>query len=381
MSTLLYRSIIFEGWVAQILGLILVAALLSARPRSIGHRLLAVVLLCSVYRQFLLVMEISGAVQVYPILFRTSFPLQLLSISAFYLYVNALTTPEFKLEGRHVVHLIPAMGGIVWYFVIWVWGSPEYFQLGPTYYRDRYIRVIVKVLVVIPYLIGARRHVDAFAQRTKDHASDVSPLRLKWLRILFVIAYVSLAVDFLDVLAGPRIPVWYLIPALALIALITLSYISLRVSPVFAREVQSYKEAAPDVSEPERNGDTNRSRLSDQELQRQRERLTGVLESKALYLNPELRLSDLATALNIRPYRVSEILSRGLQTSFYDLINSYRVAKAQELLCSRDSAHLNLLGIAMESGFKSKSVFNDVFKKMTGKTPSQFRAGRNDRIA
>ncbi len=35
----------------------------------------------------------------------------------------------------------------------------------------------------------------------------------------------------------------------------------------------------------------------------------------------------------------------------------------------------------MESGFKSKSVFNDVFKKMTGKTPSQFRAGRNDRIA
>ena len=381
MSTLLYRSIIFEGWVAQILGLILLAALLSARPRSVANRLLAVVLFCAVYRQFLLVMEISGEVDSYPILFRTSFPLELLAISAFYLYVKALTTPEFKLEGRHVVHLIPAMIGIVWYFVLWAWGTPEYFQLGPAYYRDRYIRVIVKVLVVIPYLIGARRHADAFAQKAKDHSSDVSPLRLKWLRILFVISYASLAIDALDVLSGPRIPVWYLIPAVALIALITLCYISLRVSPVFAREVQSHKDAALDVPEPERNGDTSRSRLSDQELQRQRERLTGVLESKALYLNPELRLSDLATALNIRPYRVSEVLSRGLQTSFYDLINSYRVAKAQELLCSRDSSHLNLLGIAMESGFKSKSVFNDVFKKMTGKTPSQFRAGRNDRIA
>jgi len=381
VSTLLYRSIIFEGWVAQILGLILLAALLSARPRSVANRLLAVVLFCAVYRQFLLVMEISGEVDSYPILFRTSFPLELLAISAFYLYVKALTTPEFKLEGRHVVHLIPAMIGIVWYFVLWAWGTPEYFQLGPAYYRDRYIRVIVKVLVVIPYLIGARRHADAFAQKAKDHSSDVSPLRLKWLRILFVISYASLAIDALDVLSGPRIPVWYLIPAVALIALITLCYISLRVSPVFAREVQSYKDAAPDIPEPERNGDTSRSRLSDQELQRQRERLTGVLESKALYLNPELRLSDLATALNIRPYRVSEVLSRGLQTSFYDLINSYRVAKAQELLCSRDSSHLNLLGIAMESGFKSKSVFNDVFKKMTGKTPSQFRAGRNDRIA
>ena len=273
------------------------------------------------------------------------------------------------------------MFGIVWYFVVWVWGTPAVFSTWShilsrsVYWGHR------EGIGGYPLFDWGARHADAFAQKAKDHASDVSPLRLKWLRILFVITYVSLAIDALDVLTGPRIPVWYLFPATALIALITLSYIALRVSPVFAREVQSYKDAVPDVPEPERNGDTSRSRLSDQELQRQRERLTGILESKALYLDSELRLSDLAAALNIRPYRVSEILSRGLQTSFYDLINSYRVAKAKELLFSPDSAHLNLLGIAMESGFKSKSVFNDVFKKMTGKTPSQFRAGRNDRIA
>ncbi len=48
-------------------------------------------------------------------------------------------------------------------------------------------------------------------RRTSD--SDLSHLRLKWLRILFVITYASLAVDALDVLTGPRIPVWYLLPA------------------------------------------------------------------------------------------------------------------------------------------------------------------------
>jgi AraC-like DNA-binding protein len=63
-----------------------------------------------------------------------------------------------------------------------------------------------------------------------------------------------------------------------------------------------------------------------------------------------------------------------MHTSFYDLINRYRVAKAQELLRSPTAAHLNLLGVAMESGFKSKSVFNEVFKKNTGLTPSQFRS-------
>jgi AraC-like DNA-binding protein len=144
---------------------------------------------------------------------------------------------------------------------------------------------------------------------------------------------------------------------------------------MFAFEVQCEKaESRPDFPEVEQLNDLVRARLPDRELKRQKERLTQVLETQALYLNPDLRLSDLGTALGIRPYRVSEILSRGLQTSFYDLINSYRISRAQKLLSSPESAHLNLLGVAMESGFRSKSVFNEVFKKVTGKTPSEYRA-------
>jgi AraC-like DNA-binding protein len=147
---------------------------------------------------------------------------------------------------------------------------------------------------------------------------------------------------------------------------------------VLAWECQCGKaESLPDFTVPQQNielnGDAHKGRLPDEELARQKERLIRVLQNQALYLNPELRLSDLAAALGLRPYRVSEILNRGLQTSFYDLINGYRIARAQELLSSQSSAHLNLLGIAMESGFRSKSVFNEVFKKMTGKTPSEFR--------
>jgi AraC-like DNA-binding protein len=367
---------------AQILGLILIAALLSARSRSTANRLLAGVLCCGVYRQFLLVVTISGTIELFPFLFRSSFPLQLLAIPTFYLYVKALTTPEFKVEPRHAVHLIPFIIGIAWYCAMWVWGSPELFRLGPSYYRDQYVRLALKVFVVIPYLILASRQVNAFALETKEHASDLSRLRLNWLRMLLVIAYVSLAIDALDVVTGPGIPVWYLVPAIGLISLAALAYMSLRVSPVFVREAQLHKtDSIRDVPEEQQESDSSRGRLSDEELERQKKRLTNIVESKALYLNPELRLSDLAVALGIRPYRVSEILSRGLQTTFYDLINSYRVAKAQELLGSPGSAHLNLLGIAMESGFRSKSVFNDVFKKTTGKTPSQFRSVKIDRIA
>jgi AraC-like DNA-binding protein len=382
------RSIIVAGWITQILGLILIAALLSARPRSLANRLLALVLFCAVYRQFLLVMTMSETIESFPFLFRTSFPLSLLAIPAFYLYVKALTGPEFKIQPRHAVHLVPFLIGIAWYSAVWVWGSPALFELGPAYNRDRYIRVAVKVLVVIPYLILSRRQVGAFALEVKDHVSDISRLRLNWLSTLLMVAYCSLVVDALDVATGPGIPVWTLVPVVGLISLILLTYMSLRVSPLFAREAEQRKADAvqdipeiPDTPEVEQAIDPRKGRLSDMELARQKARLSAMLEGNALYLNPELRLSDLAEALGLRPYRVSEILNHGLQTSFYDLINRYRVAKAQELLCSPASAHLNLLGIAMESGFRSKSVFNDVFKKVTGKTPSHFRADKTARIA
>jgi AraC-like DNA-binding protein len=386
--------LIIQGLMAQLLGLILFVALLSVRPRTIANRLFAVALACVISRQFLLVMKVSGAIASFPLLFRLSFPLQLLAIPAFYLYAVALTTPDFKLERKHAVHLIPFGIGVLWYCAVLIWGGPSLFEFGPVYDRELYLRIVVKVAVIIPYLIQAWKRVLAFSRDARERVSDISPFRLNWLRTLLILASASAAVDVLDVATGPSIPVWQLAPGVWLISMIVVAYVALRVSPVFARESEFHKSemleipaqvvaaqratpvAAPqfDDSHGETSEDPNKGRLSEEELTRQKRRLTGILEAQSLYLNPELRLSDLAAALGVRPYRVSEILNQGLHTSFYDLINQYRIAKAQELLSSPTAEHLNLLGIAMESGFRSKSVFNDVFKKATGKTPSQFRS-------
>src|SRR5436190_22735172 len=106
------RTLIVEGWMAQLLGVLLVAALLSARPRSTTNRLLALGLFCAVYRQFLLTLQISGAITSLPILLRSSLPFQMLAIPLYYLYAKALTTPEFKLGRKHALHLIPCFIGL-----------------------------------------------------------------------------------------------------------------------------------------------------------------------------------------------------------------------------------------------------------------------------
>jgi YesN/AraC family two-component response regulator len=97
------------------------------------------------------------------------------------------------------------------------------------------------------------------------------------------------------------------------------------------------------------------------------------MEKQELYLNPELRLSDVAEALDIRPYRVSEILSRGLQTTFYDLVNRYRVSKAQKLLLSRILLISIYLGLRWRVGSSLNRSLTTCFKKATGMTPSQYR--------
>jgi AraC-like DNA-binding protein len=344
------QALIFEGWMAQILGLLLIAALLSRRVFPTANRLLAFGLFCAIYRQAMLTVQLSGMLENFPILAKASFSVQMLGIPTFFLYVKALTTPNFRLERKHAAHLIPFVIGLA------LIGQPHLIQIA------------IKIVILLPYLILAHLQVRAFANESKDFMSDLTLLHLNWLRTLLIGVYAITGVDTLDVITGATLPVWILLPSVALIGLMTLAYFSLRVSPVFAQVTLD------ETSASEQKKETNP--LPDVQMERQKERLIEVLEKKQLYLNPELRLSDLAEALDIRPYRVSEILNRGLQTTFYDLINGYRVSKARELLLAPDSAQFNLLGIAMESGFKSKSVFNDVFKKSTGMTPSQFRSGK-----
>ena len=58
--------------------------------------------------------------------------------------------------------------------------------------------------------------------------------------------------------------------------------------------------------------------------------------------------------------------------NFNEFVNDYRIKTFQEKVLDPTNKHLTILGIAYESGFNSKSVFNDFFKKSTGMTPKQW---------
>ena len=98
---------------------------------------------------------------------------------------------------------------------------------------------------------------------------------------------------------------------------------------------------------------------------------------KRLYLNPMLRISDVATAIGTNRTYLSYYLNKQLCVSFYDFINHYRVMESCELLNGK--SNVDLQEVAELSGFNSMSTFYRSFLKVMKITPVQYR--NNQRIA
>jgi ligand-binding sensor domain-containing protein/AraC-like DNA-binding protein len=102
-------------------------------------------------------------------------------------------------------------------------------------------------------------------------------------------------------------------------------------------------------------------------------RLEKLMEEEKPFLNPDLTLRDLAKMLHLHPNYLSQIINERIGVSYNDYVNRYRIEEAKKRLIDSDGGIRNVLEIALDTGFYSKSVFNSAFKKFTGMTPSQYR--------
>ena len=102
-----------------------------------------------------------------------------------------------------------------------------------------------------------------------------------------------------------------------------------------------------------------------------REKLLHLMEQEQPWLEPELTLTELAHRLRTNPGLLSKVINAGCGQNFNDFVNAYRVREARRKLADARFAHYSLVGVALESGFNSKSTFNRVFRKVTGQAPSE----------
>ena len=96
------------------------------------------------------------------------------------------------------------------------------------------------------------------------------------------------------------------------------------------------------------------------------------MEEKKPYLDPELTLSSMAKDLSLSRSLLSQLINEGIGDNFYNFINKYRVEQVKKFMIDPTMKNYNMLGIALEAGFKSKSTFNLIFKRFTGLTPTEY---------
>lgn len=97
------------------------------------------------------------------------------------------------------------------------------------------------------------------------------------------------------------------------------------------------------------------------------------MKERRPHLESELNLQKLAEDLGVIPNHLSQVINQRLGMNFFEFINRYRVEEARRIMDDASGYGKKIIEIAFDSGFKSKSAFNAVFREYTGLTPSEYR--------
>jgi AraC-like DNA-binding protein len=295
-----------------------------------------------------------------------------------YFYVKTLLAEIPKFSFKELVHFIPHIFFFLW-LVLFLkdepifYGSSERYQTMIRVFRS--IFALYFFVSVIFYTQIIFRSIGDHQNKIKDRFSFTSEsITLNWLKFilfLFVLAFSAMILmGFLgDKTNFPFDPRFFIRVPFTLFAF-GVSYFGVRQPVLFKQSMEN----APNANEQEiPKARYEKSGLSDDNAHEYENRLKEYMKTEKPYLNPELTIKDISDHLNISRHHITQVLNEKIQKNFYNYINEFRLIEVKKRIVAPQYSHLTLIGIAFDCGFNSKSAFNSIFKKNTGKTPSEFK--------
>ena len=329
-----------------------------------------------------------------------------------YFYVRSLVNHGFRWRPAYWLHFAPVLlqAGLYWWLRFQPYAVRNDFWEHvhrPVTYRLEFIGTWLSLMV---YLLLSLRRLRQYGRWLTDNFSEVSRLRLRWLRwLLLLLAVVSgqwLAELVLREFFGLYYRYDYSTELLGVVVFV-IGVVGLRQADMravnFAPEAD--EEPAEPIAEPAGALPTPLVAAQMPGLGVSEappvaagaaaatafvpgsppaapaaapdplvmERIRYALVEDRLYQNPTLTLAELSAHTGLAPRLISYTVNAGFGRSFNDLVNGYRVAEVQRRLAASDARRFTLLGIAFESGFNSKTTFNRIFKQMTGVAPRDYQ--------
>lgn len=108
----------------------------------------------------------------------------------------------------------------------------------------------------------------------------------------------------------------------------------------------------------------------DEKTLARRQQFQLALEFIAEHYAQSITLADVAEVINYTPSYVSTLFVSCTGVNFKTYLDHFRVKKAADLLCS---TRQTVTDIAIQCGYDNVRTFNNVFRRVTGQSPSQLR--------
>ena len=363
-------------WAALINGFILgVFFLLSAKYKSLANKLLGLFLIAFLFEAFtdLFPYNTLGG---YHIGYYFSLPEVKLLLPVLFLHyflIKLGRLPSYHIFFR--IHYI-AIAGIFSITLInlflWLFSDSsilEYFgahRINTFYMSFQYYAFFVTVLA---FIISLKELVH-YKNLVSNEISDGILLNIKWLwQFIFMLIPIILfwGAELIRIFLGGRNQ-----SELTVIAFIGISFLIYFVSykaftqqTLFDRTESKLKwKDIPPISY-----DHSKKPVDPKVF----EAINNTMTEKELYLDQNLTIHDFAKHTGLSARLISSCINKGEGLNFNEWVNSFRVKKVMSELENSQSNHLSVEGIGIDCGFKSRSAMYAAFKKITGKSPGNYR--------
>lgn len=235
---------------------------------------------------------------------------------------------------------------------------------------------IIFCLQVLPYCIAAYYKISKYQKNLLTYSSNTERVNLSWLKKVVVCVIIITALwlsDILFQLSEISTESDSIITVLYFLSVWYIAYHSLNQKELFIFSKEEKKEIEIIINEAEAKPETKKKLIQDEKLADYIQSLTNFMDTEKPHLDAEISLIRMAEQFKTSPHQLSYIINTGFEENFFQFVNRYRIEESKRMILDPAKNHLTLVGIAHEAGFNSKTVFNTTFKKITGKTPTEFK--------
>jgi AraC-like DNA-binding protein len=222
----------------------------------------------------------------------------------------------------------------------------------------------------------------------KNYFSDVEAIKLNYVQV-FVAINLSLSIMLLICYMAFSTPLveYFFIPLFINAVYVFVLYYAFKHSAILTNDgycnlvdvnkpLETYKQYAEplcqEIKQLKEAKNKGKYKLTELEIDENYKHLLAYFNENKPFLDPQINLTKLSADLNACSHNISLTINMRFNMNFFDLINSYRIKEAKEMLADVNSHSLTIEAIGKECGFNTKSAFYRAFKKHTDLTPTEY---------